>query len=70
MRGEEVKMQRATEGEACLDAGQSARASFPVPARACFDRLFTPTRHDLPLPNAVQRPDSALETAGNLANVG
>jgi hypothetical protein len=50
MRGGEVKVQRATEGEACLDAGQSARASLPVPARARFDRLFVPTRHDLPLP--------------------
>jgi D-serine deaminase-like pyridoxal phosphate-dependent protein len=42
MRGGEVKVQRATEGEACLDAGQSARASLPVPATACFDRLLLP----------------------------
>jgi hypothetical protein len=40
MRGGEVKVQRATEGEACLDAGQSAHASVPVPARARFDRLL------------------------------
>ena len=70
MRGEEVKMQRATEGEACLDAGQSAVPASRCPQTACFDRLFTPARHDLPLPNAVQRRDPALETAGNLANVG
>jgi hypothetical protein len=42
MRGGEVKVQRATEGGACLDAGQSARASLSVPARARFDRLLLP----------------------------
>src|SRR3984957_4321305 len=33
--------------------------------RQPMGRLFTPTRHDLPLPNAVQSRDPALETAGN-----
>jgi TIR domain len=54
MRGGEVKVQRATEGKACLDAGQSARASAPVPARARFDRPFARTEHDLSLHKPVE----------------
>ena len=38
MRSGEVDVRRATEGEVCLDAGQSARVSVSVPSRARFDR--------------------------------
>ena len=38
MRSREVEVPRATEGEVCLDAGQSARVSVSVPSRARFDR--------------------------------
>jgi hypothetical protein len=70
VRGGEVKVQRSIEGEASLHAGQSARASLPMPARARFDRLLLPLGTILPVAQAVQRRDPALETAGNLANVG
>ena len=38
MRSREVEVRRATEGEACLDGGQSARVSVSVPSRARSDR--------------------------------
>jgi hypothetical protein len=69
MRDGEVKVLRATEGEACLDAGQSARASLPVPARACFDRLLLPLGTIYRCRNAPKRRSWQL-TAQNRGNVG
>jgi hypothetical protein len=50
MRGGEVKVQRATEGEASMPANQRMPASRCTQGPPRFDRLFASHWADLPLP--------------------
>jgi hypothetical protein len=64
-----VQMLQPTRGETCADVGKHGAFCVSEPTIASFDRRL-PAATVFALAQAVHRPHPALETAGNLANVG